>query len=184
MRNLQEEITDTTTEEIILPGKLQDKIRKIVSEDNEKQKGAFDPEDQCERLGSEHFYDIVKHPEFSVIAVQKMIRQVSGQIARSGVAALLESFDFENGKFCLLMEKSLTFKIQNKSGVDQYVPIAVATPTHFEECAQRIMKSAEAKYLQAERVSNLFAHIRMRMRDAQVDFFGKLALNGEIKFSI
>ena len=180
MRNLQEEITDTITEEIILPGKLQDKIKKIVFEDNEKQEGAFDPDEQCERLGAEHFYDIVKHPEFSVIAVQKMIRQVSGQIARSGVAALLESIDFENGKFSLLVEPGLTFKI----GVNQYVPLAVATPAHFEECAQRIMESAEAKLLQAQRVRDLFASIRMRMRDAQVDFFGELALNGEIKFSI
>lgn len=180
MRNLQEEITDTTTEEIILPGKLQDKIKKIVFEDNQKQEGAFDPDEQCERLGAEHFYDIVKHPEFSVIAVQKMIRQVSGQIARSGVAALLESIDFENGRFSLIVEPGLTFKI----GVNQYVPLAVATPAHFEECAERIMESAEAKLLQAERVRDLFASIRMRMRDAQVDLFGELAINGEIKFSI
>ena len=90
MRNLQEEITVSETEEIILPGKLQDKIKKIVFEDNQRQTGSFDPDEQCERLGAEHFYDIVKHPEFSVVAVQRMIRQASGQIARSGVAVLLE----------------------------------------------------------------------------------------------
>ena len=180
MRNLQEEITVAETEESILPGKLQDKIKKIVFEDNQRQTGSFDPDEQCERLGAEHFYDIVKHPEFSVVAVQRMIRQASGQIARSGVAVLLESIDFESGKFCLLIEDGLTFKIS----ANQYVPLAVATPVHFEECAQRIMESAEAKLMQANRVRDLFASIRMRMRDAQVDFFGELAQNGEIKFSL
>jgi hypothetical protein len=60
---------DEILEEIILPGKLNDKLKSIVSNDNKSLSESFDPDRQCERLCQNHFHDIVKHPEFSVIAV-------------------------------------------------------------------------------------------------------------------
>jgi hypothetical protein len=171
---------DEILEEIILPGKLNDKLKSIVSNDNKSLSESFDPDRQCERLCQNHFHDIVKHPEFSVIAVQKLIRQASGQIARSGVALLLDSMNHESGQFQLIVEAGLTIKIDS----NQYVPLAVATSTHLNECASRIEQSAELKVSQAARVRKLVNTITDRMNSAGVSFFGDLATDGEIKFSL
>lgn len=167
-----------------LAGKIQDRIKQLVYEDNLIQKTSFDPEDQAERIAAEYRSELVNHPEFLPVALKKMIRETSGRIARAGVQILYDAE--KDGILTLIIEDGQTFKIKD----DQYVSFQNATVTHFRRCAERILQSAEKSVMSAERLRKIITGICMQMQNNNVNHIGELPSSHktgnklEIEFSL
>ena len=170
--------SDQLDEEIIMPGKLNDKIKQLVLEDNQLQAGEFSPEDQAERIVASYFKDIVSHPEFSVVAAQRLVRQTSGAIARNGVSLLCDSAT--QGAFSLFLEPGQSIKVD--SGI--YVLFANATQDHLTRCVQRISESAEKSVLHSRDITKVVRLICRQMQEHKINHFGQLANElGQVEFS-
>lgn len=177
---IETELEAATQNEVVveLAGKITDRIKQLVYEDNQRQHGEFDPDEQAERIAAEYRGELVNHPEFVPTAIKKLVRETSGRIARAGVQILCEAE--QDGMFCLILEPGQTFKVE--PGV--YVQFANATAQHFRRCVERIEETAASAMLSAQNLAKIVAHVCRQMETNGVNHFGELAKdNGQIEFS-
>ena len=139
--------TNTNEEECVegcidMIGSLRTKIVGLVSDDNAKQEGRFDPEDQADRLASDHFDEISEHPEFKHMMVRKAIRHTSGSKAANGAKILTDAYDIETGKIHLVVTDDMTICITD-GGNKEYIPLRLAGINDLKNCVERKNEKAE-----------------------------------------
>ena len=180
MKNTTNNEEECVEEYAELPGSLRTRLVGIVSDDNAQQEGAFDPEDQADRLANANFDEISKHDEFAHMMVRKALRQTSGTKAANGSKMLTDAYDMETGRIHLIVTDDMTICV-NDQNVKKYVPLRLASIADLKNCLERKQEKAEKEVYLAKCMEMTVVALVDEMTTKGKATLGEVLYNEEFK---